>query len=65
MQTVIKKKIYGLEAKEQTSRQFVSFNVFSGFYPIGPNADFRVPEILPPSGTAVVIEINVSRAFIC
>ena len=40
-----KKKIYGLKAKEQKSRQLVSFNVFSGFIPLAPNAALRVLEV--------------------
>lgn len=38
-----KKKIYGLKAKEQKSRQLVSFNVFSGFYPIGSKCSTQSP----------------------
>lgn len=44
VQTVMKeKKIYGLKAKEQMSRQLVSFSVFSGFYPIRPKCSTQSP----------------------
>lgn len=38
-----KKKIYDLKAKEQMPRQLVSFNVFSGFYPVGPKRRAQNP----------------------